>query len=125
MGQIYRFADIPFHVPPTDPKDLDLDTPAPDDAPGRKFLARGEGGFYSQIVRIPANFVGPVHMHNHAEVFLVLAGSCSFNDSHLVPFDSTVVDANEPDGFTAGPDGVQFLVVRQAPATFVAADAPD
>ena len=108
-------------MPPTDPADLDLDTEAPEDVPGRKFLARGAGGFYSQIVRIPPGFVGPAHAHDHAEIFLVLAGSCRFNGTELAPFDSTVVDAMEEYGFEAGPDGVQFLVVRQAPAAFVAA----
>jgi hypothetical protein len=121
MGEIYRYADIPFHVPPTDPADLDLDTEAPADVPGRKFLARGAGGFYSQIVRIPPHFVGPPHKHDHAEIFLVLAGSCRFNGVELEPFDSTVVDAMEEYGFEAGPEGVQFLVVRQAPAVFVPA----
>ena len=118
MGQIYRFADIPFHVPPLDPAHLDLDTPATDDVPGRKFLARGEGGFFSQVVRIPPRFVGPRHTHDHAEVFLVLEGSCLFNDVELGRFDSTVIDAHEPYGFVAGPAGVQFLVVRHAPAAF-------
>ena len=120
MGQIHRYADIPFHVPPTDPADLDLDIEAPPDAPGRKFLARGEGGFHSQMVRMPPGFVAPVHTHDHAEVFLVLEGSCRFNDVDLVRFDSTVVEADEPYGFVAGPEGVLFLVVRQAPARFTA-----
>lgn len=123
MGEIHRYADIPFHVPPTDPAALDLDTEAPPDVPGRKFLARGEGGFYSQIVRIPPGFEGPVHSHDHAEIFMVLTGSCTFNGAALAPFDSTVVDAGEPYGFAAGPDGVQFLVVRRAPAVFVAEGA--
>jgi quercetin dioxygenase-like cupin family protein len=119
MGQIFRFADIPFHIPPVNAADLDLESrPGPDEA-GRKFLARGEGGFYSQVVRIPPGFVGPVHAHDHAEIFLVLTGSCTFNDESLQAFDSTVVEANEPYAFTAGADGVQFLVVRQAPAKFV------
>ena len=121
MGKIFRFDDIAFHVPPVDPVDLDLDSrPGPDEA-GRKFLARGEGGFYSQVVRIPPGFVGPVHAHDHPEIFLVLTGSCTFNDESLHAFDSTVVEAGEPYAFIAGPDGVQFLVVRRAPAKFVEA----
>jgi quercetin dioxygenase-like cupin family protein len=119
MTKIHRYADIPFHVPPVDPADLDLDTPAAPDQPGRKFLAQGEGGFYSQAVRIPPHFEGPVHAHDHAEVFLVLEGRCSFNGEPLVPFDSTVVEANQPYGFATGPEGVTFLVVRQAKARFL------
>ena len=122
MGQVFRFADIAFHVPPEDPADLDLDTVAPVDAPGRKFLAQGQGGFYSQVVRIPPDFAGPKHAHDHAEVFFVLEGRCRFNDAELTQFDSTVIEAQEPYAFETGAKGVQFLVVRQAPARFVAAD---
>jgi hypothetical protein len=35
------------------------------------------------------------------------------------PFDLTVVEADEPYGFLAGPEGVQFLVVRQGKARFI------
>jgi hypothetical protein len=122
MTTIHRFADIHWHVPPTDPAALDLDTEAPADGPGRKFLAQGEGGFYTQVVRIPAGFDAPVHRHDHAEVFMVLDGDCTFNGEPMRQFDSTVVEANEPYGFLAGPRGVQFLVVRQSKARFIAAD---
>jgi quercetin dioxygenase-like cupin family protein len=119
---IHRFDRIHWHVPPTDPAELDLEAEAPPDAPGRKFLAQGDGGFYTQVVRIPPRFDAPVHRHDHAEVFMVLAGSCTFNGEPMSRFDLTVVEADEPYGFVAGDDGVQFLVVRQAPAKFVAVD---
>ena len=119
MSRIHRFDTIPWHVPPTDAAELDLGSEAPPDAPGRKFLAQDEGGFFTQAVRIPAGFASPVHSHDHAEVFMVLAGSCTFNDQPMGPFDLTVVAEREPYGFTAGPDGVQFLVVRQGRATFI------
>ena len=111
---------VAWHVPPTDAADLDLDTPPADGEPGRKFLVEGEGGFYVQTVRIPPDFDAPVHHHDHAEVFMVLAGSCTFNRRRLGPLDLAVVEPGEPYGFTAGPDGVQFLVTRQAPARFYA-----
>jgi quercetin dioxygenase-like cupin family protein len=120
MTTIHRFADIHWHVPPTDAAALDLDTEAPPNAPGRKFLAQGEGGFYTQVVRIPADFDAPVHRHDHPEVFMVLDGDCTFNGEPMKQFDSTVVEANEPYGFVAGRNGVQFLVVRQAAARFIA-----
>jgi mannose-6-phosphate isomerase-like protein (cupin superfamily) len=119
MTNIHRFGDIPWHVPPTDPADLDLATEAPADGPGRKFLAQDEGGFYTQAVRIPAGFAAPVHSHDHAEVFMVLEGGCTFNGEAMGRFDLTVVDAHEPYSFTAGADGVQFLVVRRAKAAFI------
>jgi quercetin dioxygenase-like cupin family protein len=120
MSKIHHFDAINWHVPPSDPADLDLDTPPAADEAGRKFLAQGEGGFYTQVVRIPPNFEGPVHAHDHAEVFMVLDGTCSFNGEPMQRFDLTVVEANEPYGFASGPDGVQFLVVRQDKARFIA-----
>ena len=120
MTTIHHFADIHWHVPPTDPADLDLDTEAPVDGPGRKFLAQGEGGFWTQMVRIQPHFEAPVHAHSHAEVFMVTAGSCTFNGTPMQPLDLTVVEANEPYSFTAGAEGVQFLVVRGAKASFIA-----
>jgi hypothetical protein len=35
-------------------------------------------------------------------------------------FDMTVVAANQPYGFVAGPDGLSFLVVRTGVAAFAA-----
>src|SRR5215217_117800 len=112
MTTIHHFDQIHWHVPPSDPADLDLDTEAPSEGPGRKFLAQGEGGFFTQVVRIPPNFDAPVHRHDHAEVFMVLAGDCTFNGEAMRAFDLTVVEANEAYGFVSGDDGVQFLVVR-------------
>jgi quercetin dioxygenase-like cupin family protein len=120
MTIIHQFDRIHWHVPPTDPADLDLDTEAPPGGPGRKFLAQGEGGFFTQVVRIPASFDAPVHRHDHAEVFMVLDGDCTFNGEPMGRFDLTVVEADEPYGFKAGADGVQFLVVRQGKAKFIA-----
>ena len=113
------YDDIGWHVPPTDPADLDLDTEAPPDEPGRKFLVEGEGGFYVQTVRIPPGFVAPDHHHDHAEVFMVIDGSCTFNGRELGRLDLAVVESGETYAFTAGADGVQFLVTRQAPARFL------
>lgn len=119
MSTIHHFDAIRWHVPPVHAADLDLDTEAPADGPGRKFLAQGEGGFYTQVVRIPPGFDAPVHAHDHAEVFMVLEGDCLFNGEPMGRFDLTVVDAGEPYGFVAGSDGVQFLVVRQGRAVFL------
>jgi mannose-6-phosphate isomerase-like protein (cupin superfamily) len=115
---IRHFDDIPWHVPPTDASQLDLDERPADDEPGRKFLVRGDGGFHVQVVRIPPDFDAPVHVHDHPEVFMVLEGSCAFNGTAMGRFDSTVVEAGEPYGFVSGPEGVMFLVTRGAVATF-------
>ncbi len=113
-----RYDEIGWHVPPDDPSDLDLDRVATKAEPGRKFLVDGGAGFYVQTVRLPPNFEAPVHHHSHAEVFIVLEGSCVFDGEPMGRYDVNVVAAGERYGFTAGGDGVQFLVTRQAKATF-------
>ena len=44
---------------------------------------------------------------------MVLEGSCAFDGEPMERFDLTVVEADQPYGFIAGPDGLSFLVVRQ------------
>ena len=118
MTKIHHYDAINWHVPTSDAAKLDLDTPPPDGDPGRKFLAQGEGGFYTQVVRMPAGFAAPVHAHDHSEVFMVLEGSCTFDDEPMTRFDLAVVEADQPYSFTAGPDGLSFLVVRQGRAAY-------
>ena len=43
----------------------------------RKFLARGEGGFHSQYSVFPPGYTVPPHSHDHDEMIVLLAGSCS------------------------------------------------
>ena len=114
-----RYDDIAWHVPTNTRAELDLADEPPDGEPGRKFLVDGEAGFYVQTVRVPPGFEAPAHHHDHPEVFMVVRGSCTFNDRPMDPLDVTVVEAGEPYRFVAGPDGVQFLVTRHAVATFV------
>ena len=106
MATVYRFGDIDWH------------DPGEGSGARRGFLAQGDGGFYVQVVDIPPGFEAPVHSHDHAEVFMVLDGSCTFDDAAMGPLDMTVVEAEQPYGFTAGPDGLRFLVVRQAKAAY-------
>src|SRR5438105_693877 len=118
--QIYRFDEIDWHVPlgpGTDPEGAQA---AADKGVGRKFLAQGDAGFYAQVVRFPCGFEAPPHSHDHAEVFVVLEGSCTFDGEPMTRYDSTVVEANERYGFTAGDAGLEFLVVRTGRAAFAA-----
>jgi quercetin dioxygenase-like cupin family protein len=75
------------------------------------------------VVKLPPGFAAPAHSHDHAEVFMVLEGSCEFDGEPMARFDLTVVEANQPYGFTAGPDGLSFLIVRQGAASFAVADS--
>ena len=119
--RIYRFDDTEWHVPVSPGTDPDEAAEAGRKGAARKFLAQGDGGFYSQVVRLPPGFEAPEHSHDHAEIFMVLEGSCRFDGESMGRFDMAVVAADEPYGFVAGPEGLSFLVVRQAAATFAAA----
>ena len=46
----------------------------------RKFLAQGEGGFYSQLSEFPAGYTVPMHTHDHHEIIVVLDGGCTMLD---------------------------------------------
>ena len=81
-----------------------------------------DGGFYAQVVRIPPNFDAPVHSHNHSEIFMVLEGSCVFDGQPMTAKDMTVVAANQPYGFVSGPEGLQFLIVRNGEANFASVE---
>ena len=106
MARVHRFGDVDWH------------DPGEGSGTRRAFLAQGDGGFFVQVVDIPAGFEAPVHSHDHAEVFMVLDGSCTFDGETMEALDMTVVDAEQPYGFTAGPDGLRFLVVRQGEAAY-------
>jgi quercetin dioxygenase-like cupin family protein len=120
--RIYRYEDSEWHVPVAPGTDPDAAAEAGRAGAARRFLAQGDSGFYTQIVKLPPGFEAPVHSHDHAEVFMVLEGSCEFDGQPMQRFDLTVVEANEPYGFTAGPDGLSFFVVRQGEAAFAAQD---
>jgi quercetin dioxygenase-like cupin family protein len=79
----------------------------------RKFLARGEGGFFSQYSEFPAGYTVPVHSHDHDEMIVLLGGSCAMTDGRtLGTHDSVVLLAGSEYGFTAGDDGMVFLTIR-------------
>jgi quercetin dioxygenase-like cupin family protein len=119
--RIYRFEDAEWHVPMSPGTDPGEAAEAGRRGVARKLLAQGDGGFFSQVVRLPPGFEAPEHSHDHAEIFMVLEGSCRFDGEPMDRFDMAVVAANQPYGFVAGPDGLSFLVVRQGAAKFAAA----
>jgi quercetin dioxygenase-like cupin family protein len=79
----------------------------------RKFLARGDGGFYSQYSEFPPGYSVPLHSHDHDELIVLLGGSCTMSDGRaLGTHDSMVLGAGLEYGFTAGPDGMLFMTIR-------------
>ena len=120
--QIYRFEEAEWHAPIAPGTDPEAAAEAGRQGAARRLLAQGDAGFYTQVVKLPPGFEAPVHSHDHAEVFMVLEGSCEFDGVPMERFDLTVVEANVPYGFTAGPEGLSFFVVRQGEASFAVRD---
>jgi quercetin dioxygenase-like cupin family protein len=114
----YKFADIDWHVPVAPGTDLEQAEEAGRLGARRKFLAQGDCGFYAQIVQIPPNFESPAHSHSHAEIFMVLEGGCTVNGKAMEACDMTVIPSGVEYGFTSGPEGLRFLVVRNGAASF-------
>ena len=85
----------------------------------RKFLARGEGGFFSQYSEFPAGFTVPMHSHDHNEIIMLLDGSCTMlgDDARaLHAGDSMVLIGGYEYGFVAGDDGMRFVTIRTGKA---------
>jgi quercetin dioxygenase-like cupin family protein len=84
----------------------------------RKFLARGEGGFFTQYSEFPPGFTVPMHSHDHNEVILLLEGSCTLlgDGPTLHAGDSMVLIGGYEYGFAAGADGMRFVTIRTGPA---------
>jgi|SRR5690349_8378704 quercetin dioxygenase-like cupin family protein len=85
----------------------------------RKFLARGEGGYYSQVSEFPAGYTVPAHSHDHNEMLVILRGSCTMlgDGPTLAAGDSAVLIANHEYGFVAGDDGMTFMTIRTGEAS--------
>ncbi len=120
---IYHFDAVQWHVPESPGTDPGQAAEAGRRGARRGFLAQGDSGFYAQVVDIPPDFEAPAHSHSHAELFMVLEGSCVVNGEEMTPFDMAVIPEGNVYGFTTGADGLRFLVIRTGKATFAAADA--
>jgi quercetin dioxygenase-like cupin family protein len=85
----------------------------------RKYLARGEGGFFSQVSWFPAGYTVPPHRHDHDELIMVVEGSLTMLDDGptLGPLDSMVLTGGHEYGFSAGPDGMTFVTIRTGAST--------
>jgi quercetin dioxygenase-like cupin family protein len=79
----------------------------------RARLTRGEHGFHSHISEMPPGFEVPPHTHSVSELMVILDGSIDVSDgTRLGAGDTAVIPAGHMYGFTAGADGVRFLVAR-------------
>ena len=81
----------------------------------RKYLARGEGGFFTQYSEFPAGFTVPMHSHDHNEVIFCTGGSLTMLGTAgptLRAGDSMVLIGGYEYGCTAGPDGMTIVTIR-------------
>jgi len=84
----------------------------------RKFVAQGQGGFYSHYSVFPPGYTVPMHQHDHDEMIVVLEGAATMlgGGPTLTAHDSMVLHGGYSYGFTAGPDGLSFLTIRTGAA---------
>ena len=81
----------------------------------RKYLARGEGGFFTQYSEFPAGFTVPMHSHDHNEVIVCMGGSLTMlgpDGPTLRAGDSMVLLGGYEYGFTAGAEGMTIVTIR-------------
>ncbi len=122
MSTIYHhLAELPWEDPKNAPAELrELADKAAVVGARRAQVTTGAIGFHSQISELPAGYDIPAHTHTAAELMIVLAGSCQvFGGPELVAGDVTEIPGGVEYGFTTGPDGIRFMVVRPEASTTV------
>ena len=84
----------------------------------RKYLAQGDGGFYSQLSEFPAGYTVPMHSHDHNEMIVILDGGCTMlgDGPTLQGRRLDGADRGYEYGFTADADGMTFLTIRTGAA---------
>jgi quercetin dioxygenase-like cupin family protein len=84
----------------------------------RKFLAQGQGGFFSQYSVFPPGYTVPLHSHDHDELIVILDGGCTMlgDGPSLGAHDSMVLRGGHEYGFTASDTGMTFMTIRTAKA---------
>ena len=103
-----RYRDVEWFQPGEnpDPDDTDLQ---------KAWLHRGS--FFAHAIRLAPGYVIPPHSHDRDELMVVLAGSATLDSGVVIePPDTLLLVANVEYGFTAGSEGMEFMVVRTGQA---------
>ena len=125
MGEptFFKLSDVPWvdERSRADPAPEAMIAAAEASGARRKKLATGECGYFSQYSTMPPGFEVPPHSHNHDELFVILSGGCTFHSEDDPPLelaaqDSAALSAGRKYGFTCGPDGMEFMVIRPGDA---------
>jgi mannose-6-phosphate isomerase-like protein (cupin superfamily) len=114
VAQIFRFSEIGWEQPENAPDAVRaLARRGWSEGARRKRMARGEGGFHLEHSYLPPGFEVPPHSHGHDELLIVLEGACKLSDGRwLSDYDAVTIPAGQAYGFTVGPIGLRFVVVR-------------
>jgi len=115
----HHLGDTPWERPEDAPPELRaLADQAAEVGARRAKIAHGELGLHAQISEMPAGYDVPPHAHSAHELMVVLAGGCTIHGGPvLAAGDMAEIPANSEYGFTAGDEGIRFLVVRPDEST--------
>ena len=115
----HRLAELPWEDPLDAPPELqELAAVAARVGARRAQVTTGAIGLHSQISELPAGYRIPPHTHTAHELMIVLAGSCQVDHGpELMAGDVTEIPGGVEYGFTAGADGIRFMVVRPEAST--------
>ena len=111
--------DTPWERPEDAPEELrDLAEKAKAVGARRAQVTTGAIGLYTQLSEMPAGYEVPPHRHSAHELMVILEGSCTIaGGPTLHAGDMAEVPADSEYGFTVGPDGIRFIVIRPNKST--------
>lgn len=79
------------------------------------FCQKGEGGANLVLGDFAPGFTVWRHSHSIDCLYFIVSGQANLGGQKLGPGDGFFVPANHPYGYTAGPDGVRVLEIRNGP----------
>ncbi|MCH2173415.1 hypothetical protein MK489_21785 [Myxococcota bacterium] len=79
------------------------------------FRQEGEGGASLVVGDFAPGFTVWRHSHSLDCLYFILAGQANLGSQTLGPGDGFFVPADHPYGYTAGPEGVRVLEIRNGP----------
>ena len=84
---------------------------------GSQLIGDLEKGPWIYINSSAPGFVADAHIHSQNEVIYILEGEMTVGDTLCGPGTIVSVEKDTEYGFTAGPEGVRFLNIREGLAT--------
>lgn len=113
-ARFHRLEDTPWEDPADAPPELaGLARTAAETGARRAQVTAGGIGLFTQLSEMPPGFEVPPHRHSAHELMVVLAGGCTIHGGpELRAGDMAEVPAHTEYGFTVGPQGMRFVVVR-------------